>query len=196
MRKFLKNHHTRIRLIALLAGIMTMIILTLPVLAEDLTPEQKLARAAELSAQATELAATARETGNIEMAQEAMALAGEASNLLNEVATYAASAGNTELAQSAMNGAATLATANAQIMATAQYFIQTGTDPAVVNAANQLLVQAGEAQTLNDSTMDLAMASGAKPPSGEGYQPPAPPAFEIPVNEEPPIQDTGAASSV
>jgi len=193
MRMFLKSPRVGLKLMTLIAGVMAVLLLAAPVLAEDLTPEQKLARAAELSAQAAQMAATAQETGNIEMAQEALALAGEASNLLNEVAAYAGDTGNTELAQSAMNQAATLSAAIGQITATAQYVAANSTNPAVVNAANQLLVQSGEVQTLNQGTMELALNAGATPPA-EGYQPPAPPAPEPPVDEDPPIDDTTEAS--
>jgi len=195
MNKFLKSPRTGIKLITLIIGVMTILLLAAPALAADLTPEQKLARAAELSARAAELAATAQETGNMEMAQEALALAGEASNLINEVAAYAGDVGNAELAQSAMNQAVALSATVGQVTATAQYVAANSTNPAVVNTANQILVQTGEILTLNQGTMELALNAGATPPA-EGYQPPAPPAPDAPVGDEPPIDDTTAASQV
>ncbi|MBA7571415.1 hypothetical protein ES708_13178 [subsurface metagenome] len=194
MKKFLKSHHTGGKLIALIASVMTIILLAVPVLAVEMTPEQKLANAAQLSAQASEMAIIAEETGNVEMAKEAMAIADEASRLIAEVVTYAGDTGNTELAQSAMNEAANLVAAINQITETAQYLVQTGTDPAVVNAAKEILVKAGEVRSLNRGTMELAMAAGATPPPVEAYEPPAPPDLGVPVDDEPPIQDTTAAS--
>jgi len=196
MKEFLKSHNKGGKLTALIVGFMTIILLTVPVLAVDMTPEQKLAKAAELSAQASEMAITAKETGNVEMAKEAMALADEASKLIAEVVAYAAETGNTVLAQSAMNEAANLAAALNLIIETAQYLAQTGTDPAAVNAANQILAKAGEVQTLNNGSMAIAVAAGATPPPPAGYEPPAPPTLGSPVGGEPPIQDTGAASPV
>jgi len=196
MRVFLKSSRTGVKLVAVIASVMTILILAAPVLAADLTPEQKLASAAQLSAQAAELAATAQETGNVALLQEAMAKAAEAANLIAEVAAYAASAGNTALAQSAMNQAANLTVAIAQVTATAQYFVQTGTDPAVVTAANGILVQSGQVLSQNQGTMELALNAGATPPPGEAFSPPAPPSLDPPVADDPPIQDTGAASPV
>jgi len=196
MKEFLKSHRTGGKVIALIAGVMTIILLAVPVLAAEMTPEQKLAKAAELSAQASEMAIKAQETGDLRLAEEAMAIAGEASTLIAGVVTYAGDTGNTELAQAAMNAACNLGVTITRIGETAQYLVQTSTDPAVVNAAKTLLAKAGEVQSLNRGTMDLAMAAGATPPAAEAYEPPATPGLEPPVDAEPPIQDTTAASPV
>lgn len=196
MRKFLKNHHAGGILTVLIASVMAIILFVGPVLADEMTPEQKLAKAAELSAQASEMAIKAQETGNADMANAAMAIAGEASTLIAEVASYAGKTGNTELAQAAMNAAGNLGVAITRITETAQYLVQTSADPAVVNAAKDILVKSGEVQALNKGTMELAMAAGATPPPVEAYEPAAPRSLEAPVDPDPPIQDTTPASPV
>ncbi|TFG91795.1 MAG: hypothetical protein E4H15_05160, partial [Syntrophobacterales bacterium] len=95
MKEFLKDHYTGRKLTAVIASVMIIILFAIPVLAADMTPEQKLANAAALSAQAAQMAATAKETGNVEMAREAMVKAEEASRLIAEVVTYATETGNT-----------------------------------------------------------------------------------------------------
>lgn len=193
MKDFLKNPRTGVKVIASIAVIMTAVLFTVPVIAEELTPEQKLANAAELSALAAEMAIEAQETGNVVLAAEAMAKAAEASTLIAEVAAYAADTGNTELAQSAMNQAAALSTTIGQITATAQYVASSSTNPAVVNTANQVLAQSVQVLSQNQGTMEVAMNAGATPPA-EGYTPPAPPAPDAPVGDDPPIDDTTEAS--
>ena len=194
MKKFLKSHHTGGQLIALIAGVMTIILIAAPVPAVEITPEQKLAKAAELSAQASKTAIIAKETGNVEMAKKAMEIAGEASRLISEVVTYSCDVGNTELVQFAMNEAVNLMTVINQIAETARYLVQTGTDPAAVNAAKEILVKFEEVQSLIKGAMERAVACGAAPAPVEAYELPEAPGIVIPVGKEAPIQDTRAAS--
>ena len=195
MKKFLKNYHAKDKLKVFIVGFLTITFLAVPVLAEEMSPEEKLAKAAELSTRASEMAIKAKETGDVELAKKAMAIASEASGLIADVASYASETGNAELAQAAMNMTNNLDAAINQIREASQYFAQTSTDPGIVDAANEILAKAEETQNLNNNTMAILIASGAVPGPAEAYEPP-PPGFEIPVDEEPPIEDTEAASPV
>lgn len=193
MKKFLKNHHAKDKLKVFIVGCLTIAFLAVPVLAEEMSPEEKLAKATELSTRASEMAIKAKETGDVELAKEVLAIANEASTLIADVASYASETGNTELAQAAMNMTSNLDAAINQIREAAQYIAQTSTDPGVVDAANEILAKAEETQNLNNNTVAILIASGAVPGPAEAYEPP-PLGLEIPVDEEPPIQDITAAS--
>ena len=193
MKKFLKNYHAKDKLKVFIVGFLTITFLAVPVLAEEMSPEEKLAKAAELSTRASEMAIKAKETGDVELAEKAMAIASEASGLIADVASYASETGNAELAQAAMNMTNNLDAAINQIMDTSQYLAQTSTDPGIVAAANEILAEVEETQNLIEDTTAILIASGAVPGPAEAYEPP-PPGLEIPVGEEPPIQDTTAAS--
>ncbi|MEA3457551.1 MAG: hypothetical protein U9R21_02610 [Candidatus Thermoplasmatota archaeon] len=195
MKKFLKGHNAKDKLKVFIVSFLAITFLAIPVLAEEMSPEEKLAKATELSTRASEMAIKAKETGDAELAKEAMAIANEASRLIADIASYASETGNAELAQAAMNMTNNLDAAINQIMDTAQYIAQTSTDPGVVDAANEILAKAEETQNRNNSTMKILIASGAVPGTAEAYEPPLP-GLETPVDEEPPIQDTEPASPV
>ncbi|HUV50167.1 MAG TPA: hypothetical protein VMW78_04005 [Anaerolineae bacterium] len=194
MKKFLKTHHAKDKLKIFIVGFLAIMFLVVPVLAQEMSAEEKLAKAMELSTQAYEMAIKAQETGAVELAKEALAIASEASRLIADVASYAGETGNAELAQAAMNMTSNLDAAINQIRAAAQYIAQTSTDPGTVDAANEILAKAEETQNLNNNTMAILIASGAVPGLAEAYEPP--PGFEVPVDEEPPIQDITAASPI
>ncbi len=180
MKKFLKNHHAKDKLKIFIVSFLTIAFLAIPVLAEEMSPEEKLAKAAELSTQASEMAIEARETGDVELVKEAMAIAREASMLIADVSSYAGETGNAELAQAAMNMTDTLEAAVNQIGWSCQYLAQTSTDPVVVDAANAILAE-----------MAILIASGAVPGLAEGYEE-LPRGLEFPVDEEPPIEDASS----
>ncbi len=194
MKKFLKNHHAKDKLKVFIVSFLTIIFLAVPVLAEEMSPEEKLAKAAELSTRASEMAIRAQETGDVELAKEALAIASEASSLIADVAFYAGETGNTELAQAAMNMSNNFDAVISQIREASQYLAQTSTDPGVVDAANEILAKAEETQNLNNDTMALLITSGAVPGPAEAYESPEMPVFKLPVDDEPHIKDTMAAS--
>ncbi len=154
MKKFLKNHHAKDKLKVFIVSFLTIILLAVPVLAEEMSPEEKLAKAAELSLQASEMAIKAQETGDVELAKEALAIANEVSSLIADVASYAGETGNTELAQAAMNMSNNFNAVISQISEASQYIAQTSTDFGIVDAANEILAKADETQNLNNDTMD------------------------------------------
>lgn len=195
MKKFLKTHHAKDKLKVFIVSFLTITFLAVPVLAEEMSPEEKLAKAAELSTRASEMAIKAKETGDVELAKEALAIASEASRLIADVASYACETGNAELAQAAMNMIKNfLDAAIKQIREAAQYIAQTSTDPGIVDAANEILAKAEETQNLNNNTVAKLIACGAVP--GPPEPEPPPPGLEPPIDEEPPIQDTEPASPV
>jgi len=194
MKKFPKSHHTGDKLKVFIVSLLAITFLAVPVLAAEMTPAEQLAKAANLSTQASEMAIRAQETGDPALAQEALALANEAAGLIAGVASYATETGSAQLAQAAMDAAVNLMTAINQIIDTAQYLAQTGTDPGIINIANDILAKANGLKNLNNNTMTVAIASGATPPPAGTYTPPSPPNLNIPVDPPPPIQDTVAAS--
>jgi hypothetical protein len=184
MKKFLKNHHAKDKLKVFIVSFLTITFLAVPVLAEEMSPEEKLAEAAALSTRASEMAIKAKETGDVELAKQALAIARKASGLIADVASYADETGNTELAQAALDMIDKLEAAINQIGWACQYLVQTSPDPDIVAAANAILAE-----------MAILIASGAVPGLAEGYSE-LPPGLKIPGDDESPIEDTEAASSV
>ena len=166
-----------------------------PAMAIEITPEEKLKKAEELSIKASEMAAQAKDTGDAGLAKKALELANEASLLVFEVASEAQKTGNTDLAQEAVNMAVRVRAAITQVITAGTYIAQTSTDPEVVADADKITKEAEETFRLNNETIRIALATpGTVPP--EGYEPPEAPGLEIPVQEEPPIQDSEPASPV
>lgn len=193
MKKFLKCQ--RDTLVVFVVSFLAITFLAVTVMAREMTPEEKLKKAAELSTKAFEMAAKAKDTGDAELDKEALELVNEASLLVSEVASEAQKTGNTDLAQEAMNMANKIGAAITQIITTATYIAWTSTDSSIIDAAKEILEKAEEVQDLNKTTIQIALASGAVPPA-EAYEPPEAPGFTIPVEEEPPIQDAEPASPV
>ncbi len=166
-----------------------------PAMAIEITSAEKLKKAEELSIKASEMAAQAKDTGDAGLAKKALELANEASLLVSEVASEAQKTGNTDLAQEAVNMAVRVRAAITQVITAGTYIARTSTDPGVVADAKKVVEKAEGLVRLNNETIQIALATpGTTPP--EGYEPPEAPGLEIPVQEEPPIQDTEPASSV
>jgi hypothetical protein len=148
------NFSKRHFLIALFSGLLAVTLLITPAMSE-MTPEQKFSKAKELAAEASALAAQAKETGDIALAQQAKDKANEAAQLISEVTVTAQETGNTELAQAAYNASMELSTSIAEIIGAAAYIAQTSTDSGTVDAANTLLVDIGDIQDLNSTNIEL-----------------------------------------
>ena len=194
METYLKSRI--VPLIVFVVSLLAIAFLVAPVIAQEMTPEEKLERANALSAEASEIAARAKETGDVKLAQKALNLIKEASALISDVSSIAKDTGNADLNQKAYNAANNLGTAINLVSEAAVNIAQTSADPGTVTAANEIIGKAEAAQDINKATMDVAMTSGAVPPPPEAYVPPEAPVFEVPFEEEPPIQDTGPASPV
>ncbi len=193
MRKLLRGQK-RI-LIVFVGSLLTIAFLVFPAVAAEITPAEKLQKAEELSIRASEMAAKAEDTGDAELAKKALELANEASLLVSEVASEAQKTGNTDLAQEAVNMAVRVQAAITRVITAGTYIARTSTDPGVVADAKKVVEKAEGLVRLNNETIRIALATpGTTPP--EGYEPPEAPGREIPVQEEPPIQDTEAASPV
>lgn len=196
MKKFL-NGKSYISIV-FIGGLLAITFLAYPVLAQEITPSEKLEKANELATQASEMAIKARETGDAELAGKALELANEAAKLVSEIAATAKATGNAELAQAVLNVANNIKKAINLVGVSAESIAQTSTDPATVAAANEIKENSEKAGIDNQENITTALASGAvpgPPEAAEAFTPPAP-TFTIPVQEEPPIVDTQAASQV
>ena len=192
MRKLLRCQK-RI-LIVLVGSFLTIAFLVFPAVAAEITPAEKLQKAEELSIRASEMAAQAEDAGDAGLAKKALELAIKASRLVSEVVSEART-GNTDLAQKAINMAVRVGAAITRVKTAGTYIARTSTDPKVVADAKKVVEKAEGLDRLNNETIWIALATpGTRPP--EGYVPPEVPGREIPVQEEPPIQDTEPASPV
>ena len=200
MKKFLKSHNAKDKLKVFIVSLLAITFLAVPVLAEKMSPEEKLVKAERLSTQASEkesAARVAREAGNLGLAlvlfDEARAIASDALTLIEEVASYASEADDAVLAQAALNIIYyNLQPVINQIRDACQNIVQTSTDPGIVALAEDILAKIEQIQNLINKIMAILIASGAVLPA-EPYEPP-PAGLEIPVDEEPPIQDITPAS--
>jgi hypothetical protein len=192
MRKLLRCQK-RI-LIVFVGSFLTIAFLVFPAMSAEITPAEKLQKAEELSIRASEIAAQAEDAGDAGLAKKALELAIKASRLVSEVVSEART-GNTDLAQKAINMAVRVGAAITRVKTAGTYIARTSTDPKVVADANKVVEKAEGLDRLNNETIWIALATpGTRPP--EGYVPPEVPGREIPVQEEPPIQDTEPASPV
>ena len=192
MRKLLRCQK-RI-LIVFVGSFLTIAFLVFPAMSAEITPAEKLQKAEELSIRASEIAAQAEDAGDAGLAKKALELAIKASRLVSEVVSEART-GNTDLAQKAINMAVRVGAAITRVKTAGTYIARTSTDPEVVADAKKVVERAEGLDRLNNETIWIALATpGTRPP--EGYVPPEVPGREIPVQEEPPIQDTEPASPV
>lgn len=193
MRKLLRGQKRM--LIVFVGGFLTIAFLGFPGMAAGITSAEKLQKAEELSIKAFEMAAKAEDTGDAKLAKKALELAIKASRMVSEVASEAQATGNADLAQKAINVAVKVSAAITRVIAAGTYIAQTSTDPKVVADAKEVVEKAEGTVRLNNETIEIALATpGTVPP--EGYEPPEAPGREIPVGEEPAIQDTEPASPV
>jgi len=126
------------------------------------------------------------------LASAALDVAEQTSLLISNIATMAQETDNPPLAQTAL-GAANIANAVVtQVAEVARLIAQTSTDRTSVEAAEQIVVKAETVQNITTQATSTALAAGAVPIEGEGFEEPAAP----PAPQEPPLQDTDAASAV
>jgi hypothetical protein len=194
MKRFLNGQSHM--LIVLIGGLLAITFLVHPVLAQEMSPSEKLKKANELAAEASDLATEARETGDVLKTEKALELANEASKLVKEVTATARDTGNAELAQAALDASNNIVNAINLVIASAENIAQTSTDPGKVAAAEKIKTDSETARDDNNANIRIAINSGANQPTpgAEGFTPTAAPTFDVPVGEEPPIQDTQPAS--
>ena len=193
MRKLLRGQKQI--LIVFVGSFLTIAFLVFPAVAAEVTPAEKLQKAEELSIRASEMAAKAEDAGDAELAKKALELAISATILVSEVASEAQKTGNADLAQKAINMAVRVQATITRVITAGTYIARTSTDPGVVADAKEVVEKAEGTDRLNNEIIRIALATpGTVPP--EGYEPPEEPGREIPVQVEPPIQDSEPASPV
>ena len=174
----------------LFGGLLIMTFLVSPVLAQEMTAEEKLKLADDLSIKAVKRAAEARETCDCELFEEALESANRAAVLLSGVAAEAEKTGNIDLAQSAYNAATkVVGAAVALIIETCAYCGQTSLNLETVACSGEKRARAEELSRFNAETIQTTLAAGAIPGLPEAYEEPEAPSVEPPVEDELPIRD-------
>ena len=161
-----------------------------PLLAQDMTAEEKLKLSDDLSTKAVKMAAMAREFCNCELLDEALESANRAAVLLSELAAEAENTGNIDLAQTAYNTATNVVgAAVGLIIDTCAHCGRTSLNLETVACSGEKRARAEEISKLNDETIQTALGAGAIPGLTEAYDQPEAPNVEPPVEDEEPIQD-------
>ena len=158
-------------------------------LAQEMTAEEKLEVADDLSIKAVKRAAEARETCNCELFEEALESANRAAVLLSEVAAEAENTGNIDLARSTYNTATNVVgAAVGLIIETCAYCGQTRLDLETVACSGEKR-RAKEISRFNDEKIQTTLGAGAIPGLPEAYDEPEAPSVEPLIEEEELIQD-------
>jgi hypothetical protein len=126
------------------------------------------------------------------LASTALDVAEQTSLLISNIATMAQETDNPPLAQAALSAATNSRAMIKQVTETARFVAQTSTDRASVEVAEQVATKSEAVLDLNTQATSTALAAGAIPEEGEGFEEPA----AAPAPQEPPLQDTDAASAV
>jgi len=140
----------------------------------------------------SDILATSGETANVELVSAALDVAEQTSLLISNIATMAQETDNPPLAQAALSAANNSRALITQVTETARLVAQTSTDQASVETAEQVAVKSETVQDLNTQSTSTALAAGAIPEEGEGFEEPA----AAPPPQEPPLQDNEAGSAV
>jgi len=130
------------------------------------------------------------------LASAALDVAEKTSLLISNIATMAQQTDNPPLAQAALSAANNSRSMITQVSETARLVAQISTDQTSVEAAEKVVTKSETVLNLNTQATSTALAAGAIPEEGEGFTPAETPSTVSPLPEEPPIQDTEAASQV
>jgi hypothetical protein len=161
-----------------------------PILAQEMTVEEKLKLSDDLSIKAVKMTAMAREFCNCELLDEALESANRAAVLLSEVAGEVENTGNIDLAQTAYKTATNVVgAAVGLIIETCAYCGQTSLNLETIACSGEKKARAEEIAKLNDETIQTTLAAGAIPGLTEAYDESEAPNVEPPVEDEPPIRD-------
>jgi hypothetical protein len=144
----------------------------------------------------SDVLAISRETANVELTAAALDVVELTSVLISNIAAMAQETDNPPLAQAALSAASNSRAIIIQVSVTARFVAQTSTDRASVEAAEKVVTKSETVLDLNTQATSTALAAGAIPEEGEGFEPGETPSTVSPLPEEPPIQDTEAASQV
>jgi len=112
-------------------------------------------------------------------------------------ASQQAASGEISDAQAALILAIAAEAAAKEVKAQATIMLENNPSSEVVAAANEAIKEADEAIKQAREAQEEAVEKGAvEPGEAEPYEPPTEPGFDIPLEDEPPIQDTEPASPV
>jgi hypothetical protein len=188
VRRYLNNQ--RHVFLGLFCGLLIIALSVFPLLAQEMTAEEKLKLSDDLSIKAVKMAAMAREFCNCELLEEALESANRAAVLLSEVAAQAENTGNVDLAQSAYNTATNVVgAAVGLIIETCAYCGRTSLNLETVACSGEKRARAEEISRFNDETIQTTLAAGAMSGLPEAYDEPEAPSVEPPVEDELPIRD-------
>lgn len=174
------------RVLLFLGAILLVTHLVSMVGAEEITPAEKLRMAEESSNRAIEMAAKAKQTGNLELVKGALERVNKASLLVLEVVAVAQKKADPNLAQATINAADIINKAISQIIATCEYLVSTSTDPQVIADAEEIIKKAKETEEVNTKAKQIVLASLGKPGRAE----PQAPEEMVPLTVPPPDTET------
>jgi hypothetical protein len=163
--------------------------------AQELSPQEKIQKSAQISDRVAEMVAQAESAGDPRIMEKALELAREASNLISDVIATADMKEDKDMLLTALDLANRLDASVAQIRGTALNLAQTTTESEVADTVERL-IRVAEGLNLDHAKMIKTVRENGILPRAEGYEPPQSPSFDLPFSEEPPIQDAQAASAV
>jgi len=137
-----------------------------PASCQETALEDKLQTAEGLSLRASEMAAKAKETGDIELLESALERANKASLMVLEVVAATQEKPDPGVAQKAVEVADSIHNTIDQIKGVCSYYAATSTDPKLTADAERISKKANETEALNEKTkqMVLALAETAEKP--------------------------------
>ena len=159
MKKFLKVT----RWLICVGTFLAITFLAVSVMAAEITPEDKLRKAKELSIKVSEMATKAKVSYNIGLVKESLELANQATYLILEVVTEAQKKDDPTLSQMAINTANSVRKAITQIIAAATFISQISEDPKTIADVKEILEKANKAKELNNKAIQIVRSSVVEP---------------------------------
>jgi hypothetical protein len=176
---------------ALLSGLLMMSFTGYPALSQQETAAEKLQSADSLCVEGVKITAAARENCDCVLLRKAVGSVNEAAVLVSEVAAEAESIGSMELAQQAYDMVTKVVGAAVAFMReTCTYCPKTSLDLVIVRCFEENGSRVEEIGTLNNETIEAALAAGAVPGPPEPFVEPEAAGEDASVEDEPPIQDS------
>ena len=142
---------------------MAVTFLAISVTDAKVTPEGKLQKARELSIKASEMAAKAKVSYNIELLKDSLKLANQATYLILEVVTEAQKKDDPALSRMAIDTANSVRKAITQIIAAATFISEVSTDKKTISETKEILKQANKAKELNTKAIQIVRPSVVEP---------------------------------
>ncbi len=152
MKKFLKDT----RWLICIGTFLAITFFTVSDMAAEITPEDKLRKAEELSIKASEMATKAKVSYNVVLAKKSMELANQATYLVLEVVAEAGEKEDPVLARASINTANSVMKAITQIIAAVTFISQITEDPKTIADVKEILEKANKAKELNNKAIQVA----------------------------------------